>query len=226
MCSFTSLRDCVTSRGFFRQFVKQEDGAATLEFTLLAVPLIVIVFCIVQFLMLAHATIVVKGAAHAAARSALVNKCRPFNLSEASDNILGAAVSAFQGKCSDNPEAWETAARIALLPISSSYQRDEDRCDYPEALVALLQQDAVRANLTETLENKACYAFEPENVSVEVQWETQAFGVQVTEGPPPITAIVRFRVPLLSPVRRIFGGREGTIGGAYYWPAEASVTVL
>ncbi len=192
---------------------------------MLAVPLIVVAFCVVQFVLLAHAMVVLKGAAHAAARSALVNKCRPFNVSEASGNVLGAAVSAFQGKCSDDAEAWETAARIALIPISASYARNQS-CDYPEVVVKLLQEDAVRTSLNETLENKACYAFEPANVSVEVKWETQAFGVQLTEGPPPISARVTFRVPLLAPTRKIFGAVQGTVGGTYYLERSAAVTLL
>lgn len=209
-----------------KAFKSSEEGTSSLEFTLLAVPLLVIVFCVVQFLLLAHAMVVIKGAAHAAARSALVNKCRPFNVTEAAGNVLGAAVGSFMNNCTDDSEAWETAARIALLPISASYNQDSSGCEYPQAVLMLLLEDAVRENLEDTLENKACYAFTPENVSVEVNWETQAFGVQVTEGPPPITAKVRFRVPLLSPTRKIFNSGQGSQAGRYYWEGEASVTLL
>mgnify|MGYP000014701824 CR=1 FL=1 len=209
----------------FRCFRRDETGASSLEFTLLAVPLILLTFVIVQFMMLAHAMVVIKGAAHAAARSALVNKCRPPSVAGVAGNPLGAAAGALVSSCSDQAEKWETAARLALVPISASYDRGGN-CDYPEALVELLQEDAVRTSLAETLEHKACYAFEPENVTVQVEWESQIFGLHLTDTPPPVTATVTFRVPLLAPMRKVFGGSAGTVGGTYYWQGEATVTLL
>lgn len=211
----------------FRTFIRSDEtGASTLEFTLLFVPMLIIAFVVVQFLLLAHAMIVIEGAAYAAARSALVNKCRPVSVSDLGENILGTVIGSIAGDCVDDSQAWDRAARIALMPISASWARDGASCNYPQAVLKLLKEDAVREGLSETLENKLCYAFTAENVQVDVNWEGQIGSIQISDGPPPITAKVTFRVPLLSPTKKIFGGRAGSEAGTYYWEGAASVTLL
>lgn len=89
----------------------------------------------------------------------------------------------------------------------------------------ITQKDAVRSGLKTTLEEKACYAFEPDNVSVKLEWVTQIGGVVITKGPPPITATVQFKLPILAPVRMIFSnGSRGD--GTKYWAGEVKVTLL
>jgi Flp pilus assembly pilin Flp len=212
----------------FVRFLKDDDsGAAALEFTLVAIPLILVAFTVIQFMLMAQAVIVMKQAAYAAARSALVNACQPISISSASGNIFGAAADLLWNSCTPNPNEWETAARIALLPISASNDKSRARqggCAYPEALITILKQ-GVRSGLTPTLKNKACYAFEPDNVAVGIKWETQIAGVTLTKGPPPITATVQFKLPILAPVRMIFSnGSRGD--GTKYWQGEVKVTLL
>ena len=210
------------------RFARNDRGGASVEFVLISLPMVVIAFCVVQFMLLAQAQIVIKSAAHAAARSALVHSCPPLSVESAAGNLFGAVAGLVRG-CTEDPEKWETAAAIALLPISASNglseARQDDGCAYPEALVRFVLEDAVRPTLEETVRQKACYAFEPENLRVDVEWETDLFGVTIAEGPPPVTARVRFRVPLLAPTRRIFtsGRRED---GSHYWTGEAEVTLL
>jgi len=215
------------AQGIIGRVARDDRGGASVEFVLIAVPMIIIAFCVVQFMLLAQAMIVIKGAAHAAARSALVHSCPPMSVESAAGNLFGAVAGLFNG-CADDPEKWETAARIAVLPISASNGQSEARqngCDYPEALVAFLMRDAVRDGLDETVRAKACYAFEPDNLNVQVEWQTQLMGVQITEGPPPIRATVQFKVPLLVPTRMIFN--SGSRGDdTFYWIGEATATLL
>ena len=215
-------------KSFTEYLMEDENGAAALEFTLVAIPLILISFCVNQFMLMAHGVIVMKQAAYAAARSALVNACQPISISSASGNLFGAAAGLLWNSCTPKPEEWKTAARIALIPISASNGKSRARqggCNYPEALIILMQKDAVRSGLKTTLEEKACYAFEPDNVAVSVEWKTQILGVTLTKGPPPITATVQFKLPILAPVRMIFSnGSRGD--GTKYWQGEVKVTLL
>ncbi|MGR3615311.1 MAG: TadE/TadG family type IV pilus assembly protein [Paracoccaceae bacterium] len=213
-----------------RSFLGDERGGATFEFVLMSLPLIVIGFVVVQFMLLAHASIVIKSAAHAAARSALVNKCIDTSLVEGFNNPV-AVVGAFMNGCDDAPEKWEDAARMALIPISASNEKSEarqnDGCQYPDALVSYLQQDGVRSSLQDALHHKACYAFEDANSQIEVEWVGQLgdFGIQLVEGPPPMRATVSFRVPLLAPTRKIFNSGERGDNSSY-WTGEATVELL
>ena len=203
----------------------ERGGLASVEVVLVSLPMLVIAFCIVQFMLLAHASIVIKQAAHAAARSALVHACQPISISSASGNLFGAVADSLWNKCQDKPEEWENAARIALIPISASRTPSSQNCDWPDALIPILTRDAVRDGLSDTLRNKACYAFTDDNVAVSIKWETQLGGVQLTSGPPPITATVQFKVPLLAPTRMIFNSGERD-DGTFYWAGEESVTLL
>jgi hypothetical protein len=215
-------------RKSFTDFILEDEaGAAALEFTLVAIPLILVSFCVIQFMLMAHGVIVMKQAAYAAARSALVYKCYPPSIKSISANV----VSVFNTKayCDDNSGKPEDAARIALLPISASNGKSRARqggnCAYPKALIKIMNANAVRSGLKETLEEKACYAFEPKNVGVKVEWETQILGVVITKGPPPVTATVQFKLPIMAPVRMIFsnGSRDD---GTKFWAGEVKVTLL
>jgi len=91
-----------------------------MEFTLLSPLLIIIVFTIVQFILLAHQQLVMKQAAYAAARSALVYECPPTGLEGWWDNPLGTAGQMLFQKCTPDRTKVETAMRMALITISPS----------------------------------------------------------------------------------------------------------
>jgi hypothetical protein len=215
-------------RKSFTDFILEDEaGAAALEFTLVAIPLILVSFCVIQFMLMAHGVIVMKQAAYAAARSALVYECYPPSITNIASNLFSAFNS--KGYCDENSGKPEDAARIALLPISASNGKSRARqngtCAYPEALIKIMNKSAVRSGLKETLEEKACYAFEPKNVAVKVEWETQIGGFVITKGPPPVTATVQFKLPIMAPVRMIFsnGSRDD---GTKFWAGEVKVTLL
>ena len=207
-------------------------GLPSVEFALISPAIILISFCLIQFMLLAQAKIVIKGAANAAARSAFVNYCEPIGLQSLSENIAGTVLQSLFDGCEDDPEKPKTAAKLALIPISSSNGKSKSRqgsCDFPQALIQLMQKDAVRTNLKEALENKACYAFEPDNTTVTIEWQSQLgpidLPITLTHGPPPITAWVSFKIPVLAPVRMIFGrGQRGD--GTRYIELSAKASVI
>ncbi|GLQ35937.1 hypothetical protein GCM10007939_22210 [Amylibacter marinus] len=189
--------------------------------------LIIVTCCVIQFMMMTQAQIVMKSAAYAAARSALVHGCPTISLVNVASNVASLATTI---SCSPKEEEWENAARIALLPIASSSPKSKARggCNYPEALITIMMRDAVRnsARMRTALENKACYVFEPDNVAVQIDWQSTIPGVvQITRGPPPVKAKVQFKLPVLAPVRMIFSTGELS-DGTKIWAGEAEVTVL
>lgn len=209
-------------------FIRNEDGAsAPLEFVLLSVPVIIFSFCVVQVMLLAHAQIVIRGAAYAAARSAMVNACPPLSLG--TSNTFGAMVQAQANPCSERSEKWKNAARVALMPISSANGKSKARqgggCAFPQALsTIMITGGQVRNGIRESLENKACYAWEASNMAVAVEWQPSLGAVELGAGPPPIKATVQFRVPLLAPTRKIFhSGERGD--NTFYWTGEQEVVL-
>jgi len=200
-----------------------------MEFTLLSPLLIIIVFTIVQFILLAHQQLVMKQAAYAAARSALVYECPPTGLEGWWDNPLGTAGQMLFQKCTPDRTKVETAMRMALITISPSSSKSETRqgtCAYPTAIMELLLGNPVRVGLSDTLHNRACYAFEPQNTQLELEWKTQLPGnIQVTRGPPPIKVIVKFRMPLLAPTSGIFGTGQRS-DKSWYRQGQVEVTLL
>ncbi len=218
----------------FKDFLGDDlGGIPAIEFAMLAIPMTLITSCVIQFALLAQTTIVLEQAAFAAARSALVHKCRPLSLKSASEGLFGAAKAVWGGaSCNDSAGAaqWENAARIALLPVSASNDKSKSRqggsCGHPDALVKLMLNSAVRSNLEEAVTNKACYAFEDENVRVDVSWRTVVSGVTFGDGVPAMRAEVTFRAPVLSITRMIFS--SGSRGGdkSFYREITAEATVL
>ena len=214
-----------------REFLAGRTGGATpVEFVMIAPILIIIVFVVVQFILLAQMQTVLRQSAYAAARSALVHDCPPAGLEDWWDNPLGAAGTMLMNECTPSPEMIETAARMSLIAASSSSPKSEGRqggaCSYPEAVLQLTDTNPVRGGLRGALHHKACYAFEDGNANVSVEWQTQLpGGIQITRGPPPVKVTVTFRMPVFAPAARIFGG-ERRSDGTWYRAGSAVVVLL
>lgn len=196
-------------------------GLPSVEFAMLSPVLVILSFLMIQFLLMAQAMVVVKSAAHAAARSALVHYCSPIALENLSTSLKGSLA------CNENTKPPIVAAKLALMPIapSNDNSRNREPCQFPEALIKLMTHDAVRPELIPSIENKACYVFEKDIVTVEVDWKETIGGVQITKGPPPMEAKVTVKLPLLAPVRMIF--EEGKHkDDTKFWIAEATVVIL
>lgn len=216
-----------------KRFLKDErGGVSSLEFTLMAPVLIIVVFVIVQFVLLAQQMLVMRQAAYSAARSALVYQCQPVGLESWWDNPLGTAGSMLFQNCTDTAakrKKIENAMRMALITISPSSDKSEERqgtCKYPQAAMQLLLNNPVRGALQKTLHNRACYAFEPDNALLNVAWVTPlSSGVQLKRGPPPVKVVVRFKLPVLAPSAAIFANGKRK-DGSYYRAGQVEVTLL
>ncbi len=207
-------------------FYNDEAGSMpAVEFILVSIPMIMISMCILQYMLFANSVVVMRSAAHAAARSALVHHCPPLELTGALGNLATAAMS----KCTPNNAKILDAARIALIPIAPSSTRSKARqgsCGFPDALTAIIV-GAMRnsSNMKQAFEHKACYAFEPGNVKVDIKWDDMWGGMTIGKKLPPVTAKVTFRLPLLAPVRAVFfNGKHSD--GVHYYETSVEVTFL
>jgi len=214
-----------------KKFIRDDRGASSVEFALLSVPAIIVIIAVVQTVLLARATIVLEHAAYAAARSALVHRCRPISPMTGDENLFSSASEIWGAFNCDETEADARilgAAQLAVIPISTSNgnsRRRQSSCRHPDAAVAFIIGAGVREGLRDAIDEQACYAFEPGNVQVEVDWNTLPSGLSVVSALPTLSATVTYRMPVLIPVRGIFsdGRRED---GTHYRVIEATVNLL
>lgn len=207
-------------------------GSAGLE-AALALPIMLILFgAVSQVLITAQSRLHLEQAAHAAARSAMVHLCPPFDFV---DRLNSGIVGLRPTQCDLDGNRLdalaqrkaEDAARWALVAAAPTTGAAAGRgCpDVPrEAIEALTGSDMV-AGRTTAVENALCYVYEPGNVTVELEWQRSAFSLVGGQTDVPIRATVGFRFPLSTPFRRFV--RDGERGDGTYWKyAEASVTLL
>ena len=223
-------------RARLRRFRDDQSGAAgMLEFMLLMPVWLILGGFIVQFLQFAQTNLILHQAAYSAARSARVHMCPPPNLRGVLQDGPTGLVGLLFNDCDDNRarEKYETAARLALIAASSSKPDSLSRgnCPYPKALIqltvntSLTPNSPIRSGLQPALEAKACYAFERDNVEVKVQWEQNLLSSIRTDGPPPITAAVRFRYPINTPTAMWFADGRRT-DGSRWRDGHAQMTLL
>ncbi len=190
-------------------------GSITLE-AALSLPLAMVIFgAVAQVLLTSQARVHVEQAAYAAARSALVHKCRPIDPFKAIEFPLAAVAAT---KCTDAPQKWEDAARWALVAAGSPNSFAQGRgCPTIEAGYQLMAGSGQLEGYDDAARAALCYAYEPGNLQVDANWGPVGFGETA-----PIIVTVTFRYPLSTPFRRFIDtGKRGD--GTYY--REESVTV-
>lgn len=219
--SFARLLKCLPNRTLAP---KRRRGSITLE-AALSVPVLLVLFgAVSQVMILAQSRMYVEQAAYAAARAAMVYKCPPFDPVAAFKSPF-AALAGFQ--CQDQPQKWEDAARWALVASSSSSEFATSRGACPQITAGrqLLLADGSLSGLSEAVSNSLCYAYEPENVEVQVEWVQSGINQFLPNTTTPIRATVRFKYPLSTPFRRfLFDGKRSD--GTYWRWGEATVVLL
>lgn len=204
--------------------LRRRRGSITLE-AVLALPVLLILFgAVAQFLVLSQARLYVEQAAYAAARSALVHKCPAFNLQSAFKSPIAAVVGV---QCQDHPQKWEDAARWALVAASSPSEFATSRgvCAQITAGKQLIAGTGKLNSLSAPVANSLCYAYEPGNVDVTVEWVQSGIAPLSGSTTIPMRATVRFKYPLSSPFRRfIYDGQRAD--GTYWKWGEATVVLL
>ena len=192
---------------------------------LLVLPVLLVVFgAVAQTTLLTQSRLHVEEAAYAAARAALVHKCPPFNLVA----MLKSPIAALRGgDCTDDPQRWEDAARWALVAAAptSALAAGRGACPDIRAGRELIMATGEVDGLDAAVANALCYAYEPGNVEVTVDWQ-QGFLALVTGAERlPIRATVRFRYSLSTPFRRFVADGQRADGTYWRW-GEASVVLL
>jgi hypothetical protein len=207
-----------------RALGRRRKGSMSIE-AMLAVPTLLVLFSgVTQTMLMAQNRLYLEQAAYAAARSALVHKCPPVNFAEALQSPVSGLQGLLSGSCQDDPRKWEDAARWALIGAapSSAFAKGRNTCPDLPAARDVLGGGSLDAGLGEAFLNRVCYAYEPGNVTVEVEWETDittTFGITT----PPIRATVTYRYPLTTPFRRFLD--DGQRDDGSYW-REGSATVV
>ena len=212
-------------RDHFRRLARRRrKGAISIE-AMLAVPALLVIFSgLAQTMIMAQNRIYLEQAAYAAARSALVHKCPPFNFAAAVQSPIG-GLQSLLSSCTDQPQMWEDAARWSLISAApaSAFAEGRGSCPNLPAAEQIYDQGAPSSNLRDAFMNRVCYAYEPGNVTVEVDWQTDiftTFGVTT----PPIEATVTYRYPLNTPFRRFLD--DGQRGDGTYWREGTATVVL
>jgi hypothetical protein len=207
-----------------RALGRRRRGALSLE-AMLALPALLVIFsAVAQSMLIAQNRVYLEQAAYAAARSALVHKCPPFDYTALLRSPV-AALGALTGSCTDAPRKWEDAARWSLIGAapSSAFSRGRGACPDLPAARAVVAHSALSDGLAEPFLNRVCYAYEPGNVTVDVAWKTSPMDAVMGAARPPIEATVTYRYPLTTPFRRFLD--DGRRADGSYW-REGSATVV
>lgn len=206
-----------------RALGRRRRGMVSIE-AMLALPVLLVVFgAVAQTTLLTQSRLHLEQAAYAAARAALVHKCPPFNLV----NMLRSPVAALRGgDCTDQPQRWEDAARWALVAAAPTSAFAGGRgCPEiragRELIMGTGEVDALGAAVT----NALCYAYEPGNVEVTVEWQQSFMNLVTGAERLPIRATVRFRYSLSTPFRRFVADGQRADGTYWRW-GEATVVLL
>ena len=204
--------------------MKEDRGAVAIE-AVLILPIMLMVAAVVAELFIAsQRRVAVEAAAYAAARSALVHKCPPFQIGGPFDTVTSLA----SGSCSDNPRKWTDAARWALISSApgSRHAVSRGQCQTIAAAQEALRAAGLRGDLTQAARNRICYAYEPGNVKVDVDWHFGVMDAAYTAGfakTLAIKATVTYRYPTASPVRKLISDGRRADGTRWY---EKSATVV
>lgn len=206
-----------------RAVTRRRRGAIGIE-AVLAFPALLVLFGgVSQVMITAQARTYVEMAAYAAARSAMVHKCPPFSLTQAFGSAF-AAVAAVQ--CTDRPQKWQDAARWALVAAASTsgFAPARGACPDIAAGKEVIRGAGQPGGIDEAVANALCYAYEPGNVEVEVEWVQSGLSLLAGADSVPIRARVRYKYPLSTPFRRfVMDGKRGD--GTYWRWGEATVVL-
>lgn len=197
----------------------------------MALPVMLVLFGgVSQVLISGQSRVHLEQAAYAAARSALVYKCPPMQTMLA----VWSPQTVVQTECFRNRQRLdaiaqqraEDAARWALIAASPTTGAAAARgCTIPESGLELMTTGNRIGGRDTAVRNALCYAFEPGNVTVDLEWQTQFVDRRAGSTRVPIRATVTFRYPLSTPFRRFVGtGERGD--GTYWRTGQASVTLL
>lgn len=210
---------------------KRRRGSVGIE-AAMALPAVLVLFgAVSQVMITAQSRMHLEQAAYAAARSALVHKCPPFNIVAA----LKSPVAALRlTECRKNRSGLdaiaqrkaEDAARWALIAAAPTTGHAMGRgCDQVKAGEEILTGSDKVMGRDQAVKNAMCYVFEPGNVTVTLEWQETLRTKLTGQTDVPIRATVEFLYPLSTPFRRfVYDEKRGD--GTYLKRGSAAVTLL
>ena len=208
-----------------RRRISDDTGSVAIE-AVLVLPILLVLFAIAaELFLISQRRVTVEHAAYAAARAAMVHKCPQ----EGVYSLIGGIGGLFGEACQDQPEKWENAARWALVAASagSPHALSRGQCPDVPAAIRAMNEAGLRSGLSQGNKNRICYAFEPENVAVEVEWQLSPFDYAWLFNRPKAHAIaarVTFRYPVASPVGRLLADGQRADGTS--WIERSAEVVL
>ncbi len=211
---------------------KRRRGAVGIEGAM-ALPVFLVLFgAVSQVMITGQSRVHLEQAAYAAARSALVHKCPPFNIVARLRTGIGGLLPTECDKHKSRldriaQQKAEDAARWALIAAAptTGMARGRGCPDAPLAGEQILTGSNRIQGRDQAARNALCYVYEPGNVTVTLQWEQSLMSQIRGDTDVPITAEVEFLYPLSTPFRRfIYDQKRGD--GTYWKRGSATVTLL
>lgn len=192
-------------------------GSVAIDATLL-LPVVILLFGAVgQAMTFAKHRNLAEQAAYAAARSALSEFC------PTPTSVLG--VLNPTNNCTPNAQAWENAARWALVPAGTASGRGGfgDQCAAARHGGQLFLAGGMASGLSTALRNKICYVFAPGNSEITI---TRLTALPVPSRPNYIAvrATVRFKFPISAPIGLFLSDGQHADGTPWAW-GEATMVL-
>ncbi len=196
--------------------------ALAADLVLVMVPVIAVMLILTQSLWLMREIVIVHYAAYGAARSGRVMLC-PIVPETGRALMLQAA-----GKlgCTGDAHKAEMAARLALVSASPPWPVPcLGNCRFPDRPLRAIAGETGAGALYPALEAQAEYAFDPDNVKVEIGFDPRYLAFAAKPGlTPPVRARLTFRHYVIYGLGPVFG--QPRSDGYYYKETVAEVTVL
>jgi hypothetical protein len=202
---------------------RDERGMAlAADLVLVMVPFMILILVLLQTLWMMRETVIVHYAAFNAARSARVHLCPPL---PESTTVFTLQLSGKLG-CDNDRRKAETAARYSLISASPAWGIPcQSNCTIPQDVIRAI---SVNTNLTSqapAIMDQARYAFDRDNVTVDVDFDPKYMGLAVKKGTlPPVRARLTFRHYVLYGLGRAIGTKRSD--GYFFRETVAEVTLL
>lgn len=127
------LRACVPAR-FAKRFVRQEDGAAAVEFALIATPFLALIFAIIETALVFFAGQTLEAAVTASSRLILTGQAQTQGLTQATfkNQVCSQIVSLFDctGKLYVNVQNYTSFSSASTTPPYNNGQLDTSKMTY------------------------------------------------------------------------------------------------
>lgn len=210
---------------------RKRRGSAGLEGMMALPAMLVLLGAVGQVMITSQQRVHLEQAAYAAARAALVHQCPPRHAlmrlrTPGMPSALPECLTRRTELDAIAQDRAEDAARWALIAAAPTTGAAAGRgCDRVPAAEQILTEGDNIEGRDQAAINAICYVFEPENVTVDIEWVEDMGTLLSGTAELPIRATVTYRFPLSTPFRRFV--REGERGDGTYWRSgTATVTLL